>query len=82
MSSTTFDNQLEVASAVAQESPELYYEIQSLNDYGSESLEALAQAIEKLRSAVLSQDFESFATLMRRGREYLEDRRAVTERRA
>jgi chorismate mutase/prephenate dehydrogenase len=82
LSSTTFDSQLDVASLVAQESPELYFEIQSLNDYGSESLEALAQAVEKLRTAVISQDFEGFATLMRRGREYLDDRRSVTERRA
>jgi chorismate mutase/prephenate dehydrogenase len=82
LSSTTFDSQLDVASLVAQESPELYFEIQSLNDYGSESLEALSQAVEKLRTAVLSQDFESFASLMRRGREYLEDRRQVAERRA
>ena len=82
LSSTTFDSQLDVASKVAQESPELYYEIQSLNDYGSESLEALAQAVERLRSAVISQDFKAFEALMRRGREYLEDRRSVTERRA
>jgi len=82
LSSTTFDSQLDVASKVAQESPELYYEIQSLNDYGSESLEALAQAVERLRSAVISQDFTAFEALMRRGREYLEDRRSVTERRA
>jgi chorismate mutase/prephenate dehydrogenase len=82
LSSTTFDAQLDVASRVAQESPELYYEIQSLNDYGSESLEALAQAVERLRTAVISQDFSAFESLMRRGREYLEDRRAVTERRA
>jgi chorismate mutase / prephenate dehydrogenase len=82
LSSTTFDSQLDVASRVAQESPELYFEIQSLNDYGSESLEALSQAVERLRTAVISQDFEAFATLMRRGREYLEDRRSVAERRA
>jgi len=82
LSSTTFDSQLDVAGKVAQESPELYFEIQSLNDYGSESLEALAQAVERLRSAVLSQDFAAFDALMRRGREYLEDRRSVTERRA
>ena len=43
MSSTTFDAQLEVAARVAQDSPELYYEIQSLNDYGAESLEALSR---------------------------------------
>jgi chorismate mutase/prephenate dehydrogenase len=82
LSSTTFDSQLDVATKVAQESPELYFEIQSLNDYGSESLEALSQAIERLRSAVISQDFTAFESLMRRGREYLEDRRSVTERRA
>jgi chorismate mutase/prephenate dehydrogenase len=82
LSSTTFDSQLDVATRVAQESPELYFEIQSLNDYGSESLEALSQAVEKLRSAVISQDFTAFESLMRRGREYLEDRRSVTEKRA
>jgi len=82
MSSTTFDAQLDVASRVAQESPELYYEIQSLNDYGAESLEALTQAVERLRTAVLSQDHAAFVALMRRGRDYLEDRRSVAERRA
>ena len=82
MSSTTFDSQLDVATRVAQESPDLYFEIQSLNDYGAESLEALAQAVERLRTAVLSQDHDAFAALMRRGRDYLEDRRSVAERRA
>jgi chorismate mutase / prephenate dehydrogenase len=82
MSSTTFDSQLDVATRVAQESPDLYYEIQSLNDYGAESLEALAQAVERIRTAVLTQDHDAFAALMRRGRDYLEDRRSVAERRA
>jgi chorismate mutase / prephenate dehydrogenase len=82
MSSTTFDSQLDVATRVAQESPDLYYEIQSLNDYGAESLEALAKAVERIRTAVLSQDHAAFAALMRRGRDYLEDRRTVAERRA
>ncbi|HUI60865.1 MAG TPA: prephenate dehydrogenase/arogenate dehydrogenase family protein [Steroidobacteraceae bacterium] len=82
MSSTTFDAQLDVAGRVAQESPDLYYEIQSLNDYGAESLEALAQAVERIRTAVLSQDHAAFVALMQRGRDYLEDRRTVTERRA
>jgi chorismate mutase/prephenate dehydrogenase len=82
MSSTTFDSQLEVATRVAQESPDLYYEIQSLNDFGAEPLEALAQAVERIRTAVLSQDHDAFVSLMTRGREYLEDRRSVTERRA
>ena len=60
MSSTTFDSQLDVASRVAQESPELYYEIQSLNDFGAEPLEALAKAVESIRTAVVSQDHDAF----------------------
>ena len=46
MSSTTFDAQLDVATRVAAENPDLYYEIQSLNDYGEESLNALQAAVE------------------------------------
>ncbi|MCW5573345.1 MAG: bifunctional chorismate mutase/prephenate dehydrogenase [Steroidobacteraceae bacterium] len=82
LSSTTFDAQLDVATKVAQESPDLYYEIQALNDYGAESLEALAKSVESLRAAVLSQDRAAFTALMLRGRDYLDDRRAVAERRA
>jgi len=82
ISSTTFDAQLDVASRVAQESPELYYEIQSLNDYGAESLEALSQAVDRIRRAVISQDHDAFVALMRAGRDYFDDRRSVTERRA
>jgi chorismate mutase/prephenate dehydrogenase len=73
---------LDVATRVAQESPDLYFEIQSLNDYGAESLEALTQAVERIRKAVLSQDHAAFEALMRQGRDYLEDRRSVAERRA
>ena len=82
MSSTTFDSQLDVASRVAEESPDLYYEIQSLNDYGAESLEALSRAVERIRTAVIAQDHDAFVALMRQGRDYLEDRRSVAERRA
>jgi chorismate mutase/prephenate dehydrogenase len=82
MSSTTFDAQLDIATSVAHESPDLYFEIQSLNDYGAESLEALGQAVERIRKTVLSRDHAGFVALMQRGRDYLEDRRSVTERRA
>ena len=82
LSSTTFDAQLDVATRVAQESPQLYYEIQSLNDYGAEPLEALAQAVETLRRAVLARDAPAFVAMMERGREYLEDRKSLTAQRA
>ena len=81
LSSTTFDSQLDVASRVAQESPDLYFEIQSLNDYGAESLEALAQAVEKIRTSVLAGDREAFRALMEGGREYLHGRREISARR-
>ena len=82
LSSTTFDAQLDVATDVADESPELYYEIQALNDYGAESLQALSQAVERLRGAVLKRDFATFRTLMQQGQEYLRDRRVEVAQRA
>jgi chorismate mutase / prephenate dehydrogenase len=77
LSSTTFDSQLEVAGRVAAESPDLYFEIQSLNDYGGESLLALSQAVERLVSAVKSKDAGEFTALMTRGRAYLDVRAAA-----
>jgi chorismate mutase/prephenate dehydrogenase len=71
LSSTTFDAQLAVASRVAAESPHLYFEIQSLNDYGTESLAALLHAIERVRSVVRAGDERGFIGLMERGRAYL-----------
>lgn len=74
LSSTTFDEQLRVARKVSFESAELYFEIQSLNDYGTESLSALLYAVEQLRSVVRAGDAAGFAALMSRGREYLSGR--------
>lgn len=74
LSSTTFDEQLAVANKVARENPGLYFEIQSLNDYGTESLSALLYAVERLRSVVRAGDEKGFETLMSKGRDYLERR--------
>ena len=76
LSSTTFDAQLGVANRVASENPRLYFEIQSLNDYGTESLSALLYAVERVRSVVRAGDEEGFAALMKRGLAYLENRRS------
>jgi chorismate mutase/prephenate dehydrogenase len=76
LSSTTFDSQLQVASRVASESPALYYEIQALNDYGGESLKALADAVARLRASVSSGDAGAFTAMMENGRRYLADRAA------
>ena len=77
LSSTTFDSQLEVASRVAAESPDLYFEIQSLNDYGGEPLLALRQAVERLIAAVETGNAAEFIGLMNRGRAYLDVRAAA-----
>jgi chorismate mutase/prephenate dehydrogenase len=79
MSSTTFDAQLDVATRVAAENPDLYYEIQSLNDYGEESLAALRTAVERLWRAVHEGDAADFVAMMRNGHEYLSVRRAARE---
>ncbi|HEY0801206.1 MAG TPA: prephenate dehydrogenase dimerization domain-containing protein, partial [Steroidobacteraceae bacterium] len=72
LSSTTFDAQLEVASRVAAESPDLYFEIQSSNDYGSESLLALQKAVDRLVTTVKTKNAQGFTDMMNRGRAYLD----------
>ena len=79
MSSTTFDAQLDVATRVAAENPDLYYEIQSLNAYGEESLRALSAAVERLHRAVREHDAPTFTEMMRRGQQYLLVRQAARE---
>ena len=74
LSSTTFDAQLAIASNVAEENPGLYFEIQWLNDYGTESLSALLYAVERLRSVVRAGDEGAFAALMERCRDHLRGR--------
>ncbi len=77
LSSTTFDAQMDVASRVAAESPELYFEIQSLNEYGGESLLALQKAVERLIASVKAGNSAEFAALMNRGRAYFDVRAAA-----
>lgn len=74
LSSTTYDAQVDIATRVSVESPELYFEIQSLNDYGRESLDALRAAVEKLWKAVSQRDQATFVRMMQQGREYLAGR--------
>jgi len=71
LSSTTFDSQLLVAEAVAQDNPHLYFEIQNLNKFGLGPLDALCAAAGKIRETVVGGDEEAFVELMQKGREYL-----------
>ena len=74
LSSTTYDAQVDIATKVSNESPDLYFEIQKLNEYGRDSLNALRDAVERLCSAVAAGESTEFAGLMQRGREYLAGR--------
>ena len=74
MSSTTFDAQLRVATLVARDNPHLYFDIQTLNDYGTASLQALRTATERIEQLVQDRDEAGFVELMAAGRRYLENR--------
>ncbi len=71
--STTFGAQLRVAARVAQENPELYFEIQSTNPHGIEPLRALAAAAAAVERAVSADDGLAFAAMMRAGARYLDE---------
>ncbi len=74
LSSTTYDAQIAIASKVSKENPELYFEIQRLNEYGQESLTALQKAVNQLIDSVNRNDVSAFKTIMLQGREYLAGR--------
>ncbi|MBT8087959.1 MAG: prephenate dehydrogenase/arogenate dehydrogenase family protein [Gammaproteobacteria bacterium] len=71
MSSTTFDSQLLVAAAVAEDNPHLYFEIQNLNKFGLGPLDALCEAATRIRQTVAGGDEQAFVDLMENGRAYL-----------
>jgi chorismate mutase/prephenate dehydrogenase len=71
MSSTTFDAQLLVSAAVARDNPHLYFEIQNLNKFGTEPLDALCEAAKRIRETVVSNDESAFVELMEKGRQYM-----------
>ena len=71
MSSTTFDSQLLVSEAVAQDNPHLYFEIQNLNKFGLGPLDALCEAARRIRETVAGGDEQAFVALMEKGRDYL-----------
>lgn len=72
VSSTTFEAQLGVARAVAEEHARMYYEIQSLNAFGDVALAALQEAVVRLRDLVREGDEEGFVALMEGGRASLD----------
>jgi len=75
LSSTTFDAQLLVSAAVAQDNPRMYFEIQHLNKFGLDPLDALYESVARIREVVAEGNEDAFVELMQSGREYLATRR-------
>jgi chorismate mutase/prephenate dehydrogenase len=74
LSSTTFDAQLIVSEAVASDSPELYFEIQKLNEYGLAPLNALCASANQIRKVIKDNNKDGFIELMEKGKQYLATR--------
>ena len=68
-----------MSTAVAQENPYLYFEIQNLNEFGIGPLDALCDSANRIRQLVSDGDRAGFVELMRRGREYLDTRSLAKE---
>src|SRR6056297_3195669 len=75
ISSTTFQRQLDIATDVTAENPELYFEIQRLNPYESGVLASLRRALASLESSVLKDDSKTFVGLMQRGADWTDRHR-------
>ncbi|MFM2161428.1 MAG: hypothetical protein RLZZ383_940 [Pseudomonadota bacterium] len=76
ISSSTFAAQLGVATRVSHENPALYFEIQALNAHGLKALDALSDAVARLRTQVADHDRDAFIAAMLEGRAYLASRQA------
>ncbi len=77
ISSTTFDAQLDVASKVSTESPQVYFEIQALNEHGRDALDALSDSLTLLRQVIDKADAGAFEKIMQRGKAYLASKRTA-----
>ncbi len=74
VSSTTFARQVGVAGEVLRENPHLYFEIQALNPYAQELLDALGASVGHLQEAVAEGDEDRFVEIMEQGRAFLATR--------
>jgi len=70
IASTTFRSQAGTARRVANESPELYYDIQHLNPHTKHCLDLFLEAVGDIEGFALDEDREKFVELMKEGKEY------------
>ncbi len=73
VSSTTFKDQIEVARRVSQENPNLYFEIQHLNDHSMQTIKELNRVIKEITDAITLGNEDNFVEIMYTGKKYFED---------
>lgn len=71
LSSTTFDAQWHIAANVTHENPDLYYEIQKLNQYSPTIINALDDTINRLKDILHHNHQQAFVQLMHQAKDYL-----------
>lgn len=72
ISSTSFEEQLKVARRIANENPQVYYEIQALNPHAAELRQQLLQVLSELDQIIRNEDSAGFTQLMDENRRFLE----------
>jgi chorismate mutase/prephenate dehydrogenase len=70
ISSTTFRSQAATSKRVANESPELYYDIQHLNPHSKHCLDQFLEAVGDIEASALDEDRQGFVEIMKQGKEY------------
>jgi prephenate dehydrogenase len=66
--STTFQSLEALAAAVVRESPDVYFEIQSMNPHSAAALERLRGALDRMVTVVTARDAREFRALLEAGR--------------
>lgn len=79
IASTTFLSQMETASSVIREKPELYYQIQKYNPNQKKLYAGLQSAIDSVIDSVVAGDGSAFIADMDRSRQWLEERQDSRE---
>ncbi len=70
ISSTTFRSQSTTSKRVANESPELYYDIQHLNPHSKHCLDLFQEAVGDIKASAVDDDRGKFVEIMKEGKEY------------
>lgn len=70
VASTTFQKQVEITKTVTSENKQLYFEIQSLNEFTEKITSAYINELHSLRKAIIKDDYEHFYQLMEASRSY------------